>query len=118
MITILSEDFGLPIDIFMDLFEHNEKYYAVLLSENGDPAFASRLKKVIKPLLMSVFTRSTKPANPSLDYTLEYTLSAMIGILRYWISSPKPLSNEELYRLVHQLMQEGSLNILQTNHSI
>jgi AcrR family transcriptional regulator len=117
-ITVLSKDFGLPTDLFMDLFEHNKKYYAVLLSENGDPAFASRLKKVIKPLLMAVFTGSTKPINSSLDYTLEYTLSAMIGILSYWISSPEPLPNDELYRLVHTLMQEGSLSILQMNHSV
>ncbi|NTW95351.1 MAG: TetR/AcrR family transcriptional regulator [Erysipelotrichaceae bacterium] len=117
-ITVLSKDFGLPTDLFMDLFEHNKKYYAVLLSENGDPAFTSRLKKVIKPLLMSAFTGSTKPINHSLDYTLEYTLSAMIGILSYWISSPKPLPNDELYALVHKLMQEGSLKILQENHAV
>jgi hypothetical protein len=67
---------------------------------------------------MSVFNGSTKPINPSLDYTLEYTLSAMIGILSYWISSPNPLPNDELYALVHTLMQERSLKILQTNHSV
>jgi len=117
-ISVISKDFGLPTDLFMDLFEHNKQYYAVLLSENGDPAFASRLKSVIKPLLMSVFTEPSMPINTTLDYTFEYTLSAMIGILSYWISKPDPLPNDELYALVHQLMLEGSLKTLQENHSI
>ena len=113
----VSEDFGLPTDLFMELFEHNRQYYAVLLSENGDPAFASRLKRVIKPLLASVFSGSSDTTDTTLDYTLEYTLSAMIGILSYWISKPDPLPKNELYDLVHQLMQEGPLKTLQqANH--
>lgn len=112
-ISGLSTDIGLSTDLFMDLFEHNRQYYAVLLSENGDSAFASKLKQVIKPLLVSIFTESTETANSKLDYTLEYTLSAMIGILSYWISKPDPLPKDELYELVHQLMHEGSLNSLQ-----
>ena len=113
----VSEDFGLPTDLFMELFEHNRQYYAVLLSENGDPAFASRLKRVIKPLLASVFSGSSDTTDTTLDYTLEYTLSAMIGILSYWISNPDPLPKNELYDLVHQLMQEGPLKTLQqANH--
>jgi len=112
-ISGLSIDLGLSTDLFMDLFEHNRQYYAVLLSENGDPAFASRLKRVIKPILVSFFSGSTNSTNDKLDYTLEYTLSAMIGILSYWISKPDPLPKDELYTLVHQLMQEGSLKSLQ-----
>jgi len=112
----ISDDFGLPTDLFMELFEHNRKYYAVLLSENGDPAFASRLKRVIKPLLASVFSGSSDTTDTTLDYTLEYTLSAMIGILSYWISKPDPLPKNDLYDLVHQLMQKGPLKTLQQAH--
>lgn len=112
-ISGLSTDIGLSTDLFMDLFEHNRQYYAVLLSENGDPAFASRLKRVIKPILVSFFSGSTNSTNDKLDYTLEYTLSAMIGILSYWISKPDPLPKDELYTLVHQLMQGGPIVTLQ-----
>jgi len=117
-ISGLSNDFSLPTDLFMDLFEHSRQYYAVLLSENGDPAFASRLKRVIKPLLASVFSGSSDVADTTLDYTLEYTLSAMIGILSYWISKPDPLPKNELYDLVHRLMQEGPLKTLQQAHHV
>lgn len=115
-ITGLSIDFGLPTDLFLDLFEHNRQYYAVLLSENGDPAFASRLKRVIKPILQSVFSTTPETEDALLDYTLEYTLSAMIGILAYWISKPVPLPKNELYDLVDRLMQEGPLKTLQQVH--
>ncbi|MBU3114416.1 hypothetical protein [Clostridium lacusfryxellense] len=35
---------GMPLDVFFELYEQNNKYYSVLLGENGDPAFASKLK--------------------------------------------------------------------------
>lgn len=108
----LRSDLGMEMNRFMDLFEHQKKYYAVLLSEKGDPGFASKLKQVIKPILMSTLTDSTTLTESTLDYTLEYTLSAMIGILSYWINHPAPLPKEALYDLVHQLMSEGPLKQL------
>jgi hypothetical protein len=46
----------------IEVYEQNNKYYFVLLGENGDPAFASKLKNSIKPTIMQIFAN-----NPNVD---------------------------------------------------
>ena len=107
-----SGSFGMPMDMFMQLYEKNSVYYSVLLGERGDPAFAGKLKNAVKPLLI----RELKPEMPEdrikLEYILEYTLDAMIGIMSYWYQQREPVSKEVLFELVRQLMEEGVLKQL------
>ena len=71
---------ALPIDMFLKMYEKNNQYYSVLLGENGDPSFAGKLKKAVKPIISEAFlVKSIDKAE--LDYILEFVLSAMIGIL-------------------------------------
>ncbi|KIL43252.1 hypothetical protein KR50_36550 [Jeotgalibacillus campisalis] len=42
-----------------------------------------------------------------LDYTLEYALSSMIGILSYWYNQENPPSLEELTALLGELSSSG-----------
>ena len=46
--TTDSKTMEIPLKNFMQFYENNGKYYSVLLGENGDPAFAAKLKKQIK----------------------------------------------------------------------
>lgn len=41
-IATSAGDLGMPLDIFLGLYEKNEKYYSVLLGDNGDAAFATK----------------------------------------------------------------------------
>jgi len=94
---------ALPLDLFIKLFERNRKYYAVLLGENGDPAFAGRLKRAVKPLIREAFI--DKRIDPiEADYALEIMLSAMIGILGYWFEQNQNLPAEQLISLVYDFM--------------
>ncbi|MEI6101420.1 MAG: TetR/AcrR family transcriptional regulator [Eubacteriales bacterium] len=98
---------GMPLDVFMKLYEHNNKYYSVLLGDHGDPAFAGKLKNAIKPLLKNeIFGRSAL-SDIELDFVLEYILSAMIGIMRYWFIQDKCLPAEKLVALMYDLMENG-----------
>lgn len=99
--------FGMPLSTFFDLYKQNSKYYSVLLGECGDPAFACKLKNSIKPVIMQFFDNNPSVDKKELDYILEYTLSAMIGIMSYWFSQPEPLSNEKLHELIYRLMEQG-----------
>lgn len=107
-----SGDFGMPMDMFMNLYEQNAKYYSVLLGEKGDPAFASKLKNTVKPILMGELTHNTSIDNTRIDYVLEYILTAMIGMMSYWFSQKNPIPKEELYDLIKKLMEEGVLEQL------
>lgn len=107
-----SFDMGMPMETFMSVYEKNRKYYAVLLGDHGDPAFSSKLKRMIKPLLMDALKEKSTYDPVKLDYVLEYALTSMIGIMSYWFSQPKPLPESELYELMHQLMAEGVISLL------
>ncbi|MGH4138317.1 TetR/AcrR family transcriptional regulator C-terminal domain-containing protein [Clostridium sp.] len=111
-ITIANENMGMPIDMFMKLYEENNKYYSVLLGDNGDPAFVSKLKNSTKPILKQAFSEKHGLDPIELDFILEYVLSAMIGIMSYWFRQDKVLTAEDLIALMHDLMENGVMKHL------
>lgn len=103
--TIHGKNLGMPLELFIDLFEKNGPYYTVLLGENGDPSFPSKLKGSTKPILLSAITRPPDLSETELDFVLEYVLSAMVGVMGFWLKNNKPLSAVKLIRLMNGLMQ-------------
>jgi len=111
-ILIGAEMRGMPMNAFFELYEKNNKYYSVLLGDSGDPAFASKLKNSIKPIIMQEFTNEPDVDQKELDYILEYTLSAMIGIMSYWFRQTDKLPNVKLHELINKLMEQGIMKQL------
>lgn len=112
-ISIQTKMHGMPMDSFVALFQKNEKYYLILLGDHGDPGFASKLKNSLKPLILNEFSNKPNVNQIELDYVLEYTLSAMIGIMSYWFSQKNKLPNEQLLKLINKLMEEGVTRLLE-----
>lgn len=102
----------LPLDDFIKMYEIHNKYYIVLLGDNGDPSFQSKLKNSVKPKLQQLLIAQGAPNNFELDYTLEYTISAMIGVLSYWFRQEDTPPKEKLLNLMHEIMNEGVLSKL------
>lgn len=111
-ISVSTGTLGRPLEGFFELYEQNNKYYSVLLGDGGDPAFAGKLKNAIKPTIMAVFDDKPNIDKKELDYILEYTLSAMIGIMSYWFRQTDSLSRDKLYKLVNRLMEQGVMKQL------
>lgn len=107
-----SADFATQIDLFIQMYEKNSQYYVVLLGDNGDPSFQSKIKNRIKPLLMQSLIEKSPLDEEELDYTLEFILSAMLGISSYWYRQEKPMSIEKLIPLMNGLCREGILKKL------
>lgn len=103
---------GIPIDMFMKLYEKNSKYYSVLLGDHGDPAFASKLKNSTKPILKQAFFGKYKGNQVEFDFVLEYVLSAMVGIMSYWFRHDKAMTAKELITLMQELMENGVIKHL------
>lgn len=101
---------SVPIDSFIKLYSSSSKYYTVLLGDNGDPAFAGKIKNGIKEKLLEQL--ETSESNMEIDYTLEYMLSAMIGILTYWFKNNENISKEDLVKLMYELMNSEGINKL------
>jgi len=98
---------GMPLDMFLVIWEKNSKYYSVLLGDKGDPAFASKLKNSIKPMILNTLDKQLSINRTELDYILEYTLSAMVGIMSYWFMKKDQFSRDQLFSLIHSLMENG-----------
>jgi len=103
---------GMPLDVFLIIWEQNAKYYSVLLGDKGDPAFASKLKNSIKPTIMKALEDNSSIDKRELDYVLEYTLSAMVGVMSYWFRKEDAPSRDDLFRLIHKLMEDGIMKHL------
>ncbi len=102
---------ALPIDSFIKLYSSSSKYYTVLLGDNGDPAFAAKIKSGIKAKLLKQLGELGEN-DLELDYALEYMLSAMIGILTYWFKNGENVPKEKLIRLMYALMGGDGLKKL------
>ena len=102
-----SYSIGMPIAQFMQLYQQNAKFYLVLLGENGDPAFASKLKNSIKPTILHLYQTHTEYDELHRDFVVEFMLSALIGVMSYWFRQQQPLSQTQLLALMHQLMTKG-----------
>ena len=107
-----EHNMDIPFDMFLKIYEQNYKYYTVLFGDNGDPAFASKIKNSIKPIIMKAISKKVDRNDIELDFILEYILSAMIGILSYWFRTNKVLPAEDLIALMYQLMDNEVINKL------
>jgi len=107
-----STSSSLPIDGFIKMYEEHNRYFIVLLGDNGDPSFQSKLKNSVKPNLQQLLIMKGAADNFELDYTLEYILSAMIGILSYWFRQKDMLPKEKLLKLMYEIMRDGVMNKL------
>lgn len=114
-ISIADERAGMPLDMFMALYEENSKYYSVLLGDNGDPAFASKLKNSTKPVIKEAFLGKYNIDPIEFDFILEFVLSAMIGIMSYWFREDKILPAEDLVSLMYDLMENGVMKRIESN---
>ena len=104
-------DAPLPIDSFIKLYARSSKYYTVLLGDNGDPAFAGKMKNGIKAKLLAHLD-ANEPCGIEIDYALEYMLSAMIGILTYWFQNGENVPKEDLVKLMYRLMTSDGMQQL------
>jgi AcrR family transcriptional regulator len=114
-ISVPNQNMGMPLDMFMTLYEQNSKYYSVLLGDNGDPAFASKLKNSTKPVIRQAILEKYNINPIEFDFILEFVLSAMIGIMRYWLKQDKILPAEDLVPLMYDLMENGVMKRIQSN---
>ena len=106
----ITEPTSQSINSFIKLYSSHSKYYMVLLGDNGDPAFAAKIKNNIKEKLKKQLL-TVGDYSLEVDYVL-FILSAMIGVLTYWFRNGEDISKERLILLIYDLMASESLKKL------
>lgn len=107
-----STDHHFPFEALVNVYAEHSKYLAVLLGDHGDPAFHAKIKGSIKPKLKEALIMQGATDDYELDYTLEYALSAMIGVLSYWFNHDSAPSIEKLMELLEGLSSDGVMRKL------
>lgn len=88
-----------------NMFDHvraHTKFYRVMLSKDGDPAFAEKIRhyvrKRIQPALPDEFR-----AKPLADLYLSYVSSAAVGVVLWWLENNLPYSSTEMAAICFRL---------------
>ncbi|HBF38130.1 MAG TPA: TetR/AcrR family transcriptional regulator [Firmicutes bacterium] len=95
-----------PLKHLAEVYSKNKKYFVVLLGKNGDPAFQEKIKNVYKelvrphlhPLVADAFT---------LECTLEYMISAFLGVMTYCFTREENPDIEKMVQLLGSLINDG-----------
>jgi AcrR family transcriptional regulator len=107
----------LPLKHFTKLYSQNKKYFVVLLGKNGDPAFQEKIKNVYKALARP-FLQSLGADDFRLECTLEYAMSAMLGVMTYCFAREENPDIEKMVQLLWSLMNDGVMKNFKWNASI
>ncbi|WP_010250227.1 TetR/AcrR family transcriptional regulator [Acetivibrio cellulolyticus] len=112
-ISLIKQGSSHPFEKLLELYNNNAKYYNVLLSENGDPYFHNIMKQKCKKLLTDYLKRyDLFDESIEAEYALEYTISAMLGIIIYWFQRNKHITVEKLLDIMHKIIKTSPLNLL------
>jgi AcrR family transcriptional regulator len=86
------------------IYEKNSIYYSVLLSENGDPRFAIKLKNVFKSMMMEAIANRVSISPEEMDYALEFLVGATLSTVKHWFDQDKNIPMRQLIPLMYKLM--------------
>jgi AcrR family transcriptional regulator len=97
-----SDDFLRNI---ITIYERNSTYFSVLLSENGDPRFALKLKKVFKSMMMDAIKNRVNTSPVEMDYALEFFVGGTLSIVKHWYDQGKNIPMQQIIPLMYKLME-------------
>ncbi len=92
------------IESFIKLYQEKFNYYDVLLGDRGDPSFQRKLIDSIKAAIVDTARLPAAIEAVELDLMLEYVLSGMIGIMRYYFHTRPKGSQAEMLAIMYRIM--------------
>ena len=113
----LKPGFRLPLKHITEVYNRNKKYFVVLLGKNGDPSFREKYKNVYKALLRP-HLQSLYADDFILECTMEYAISAMIGVMTYCYTQEEDPDIEKMLQLLWNLMNDGVMKDFKWNAAI
>lgn len=103
---IMETGVHLPLKHLTEVYSRNKKYFVVLLGKNGNPAFKEKIKNVYKALLRP-HLQSLGTDDFRLECTLEYSISAFLGVMTYCFTREENPDIEKMVQLLWSLMNDG-----------
>lgn len=82
-------DFERHMGFILELTRTYEPYVSVLLGDQGDPAFARKLKAIIAPLVENLLIPAEGCTEEERSLLKEFYLSGLLAAVSAWIANPK-----------------------------
>lgn len=105
-----SRDINLLYSISMPIFKKHEEKIFTLLGKNGDPKFTSEFRESVRTMLIQFWNFPNETER--LDYLMEYTYSAMIGLMAKWYENGNDLTDDEFFKMAQSLVANGVMGYL------
>jgi len=93
------------------VYDQHGSYFSLLLSERGDPYFASKIKSTLRPLLRQAFALPDNDIR--IDYALEFALSGYLSTITYWYQNGRSLPIQEIGDLLSSILLGGLVSELE-----
>ncbi|NDR77588.1 TetR/AcrR family transcriptional regulator [Fructilactobacillus sanfranciscensis] len=115
---IVEKGAGVPAPFIIETlnnFYQNREMIAALLSEQGDPYFLNKVKKIIFADLDQSVNRLDEQIEVNddipLDYAREFVIDELMGIIVYWISKPEPEKPRVVAQTIAKLQHKAPINV-------
>lgn len=95
-------------EAIMEFYNENENQIIPLVTK--DPTFSKTIKELLKPVLSKVLKIDLNSQRS--EYLIEYHLSAVFGVLNYWINEKKNISTNDLFALIKEVSTKGVLTVI------
>lgn len=102
----------IPMEIIKSLavvYQRYGYYLSVLLGKHGDSRFVNRMKSIIHPMAVHLFSL-TSTSDAMTELKVEFALSAVLATVTKWYDMNQPISLEELGRFITGTFQNGLIS--------
>lgn len=96
-------DLSKQMSVLLELMRTHEQYACILLSDNGDPHFVTRLKEIIWPLLNRYFVPTEGHNDYQMKLLSEFYLSGLLASVIAWLKDPQMTLDEFLDFMVKSI---------------
>lgn len=93
-------DFSQHMGLILSMAQEYRGYFEVLFGERGDPAFVSRFKEALAPLLERFVLPAGALSPQEASILLEFYLSGIVAAVSTWLSEEDPMSIDQLIALI------------------
>lgn len=98
-------------EIFLQALRKEDTHIELLFKRHHYLLLGEKLKREWMALLREKY--SGREVDFSfLEYVLEYQLSAVMGVIKYWLQTGKKLSQQELVRRIYRISENGVFSIV------
>ena len=112
-----AADFSIIFDshllekLFLKIFQQEDRYIELLFRNQHDYILAEKIKTELISLMKEKCVASNIDFQ-NLQYLLEYQISAVLGIIRYWFQTDKKLAEHELIEMIYHISTQGVLTVV------